>query len=773
MPSKQSQSYFVVGARLPLKAFCVIACFVLFFFAAFAPAQQNPQYGDCAVTTVGSPANGPDPMTGVYGGQLNGFLPYPSDYVLYNNISSAAIDPNSAALISDLNSVSSNKIKVLFGSSPYDSGIPYYVTDSSIYPHKTMPIISTNSGSPDQSEVMVIPYPNNDAMPIESDTTDCGIWPNDDTNDQHSLLLDRNGCWLYEIWVTSRCPGSDLNMYYDGASVTLFDATNFSAGPWGFTSADASGMSVYTNTLKYDEAASGTIRHPIRFTVPTSAGSSAFILPASHGASSSTLANKLPEGALLRLNPARTPTINTSGMSTIDATVIIPAIIAGLQNYGMIMADNGSNMYLIGDIDSRWNDSDLSALTAIVASDFDVIQMVPEYPSYMTEHTATTLYPEAEPTITSFSASAQSLSTVTVAGADVPPAQTPGTFTVPNSTTPVTFEICASGTNYNETFAAETAQPFAYIDNAGPVRLGSDGCGSITVTPTVTQEYTAYVLNADSNFANSGLPNLATINVVVTGAPTTPAQVVFVPPPTIINGQKIGNGSGYVYAADSVKVTPITSTWAPLNTNDNVWNEPNAVYFYTTATGTSNTFPVVNTTSPLPTETGGVAGTSTTMLSTNVLSGASGVSITVTKANTGATYGYEVVCAIATVPAIGSSYGNSNPSPSSCGTYVFTNASTSFANAPIILPPSGTYNTPQLISMAAPVPAYSASSFNAIFYTTNGTTPTTATGAAFSNPPALPTLIYLRDKPVLVTEGTLLTERPLHARRHPFMPPMA
>ena len=64
------------------------------------------------------------------------------------------------------------------------------------------------------------------------------------------------------------------------------------------------------------------------------------------------------------------------------------------------MADNGSNMYLIGDIDPRWNDSDLSKLNAIVASDFDVVEMTPEGPSYMTENTsASTYYPDASPVL--------------------------------------------------------------------------------------------------------------------------------------------------------------------------------------------------------------------------------------------------------------------------------------------------------------------------------------------------------------------------------------
>ena len=709
-----------------LNALCVITTLALLLFAPFAAGQASPVYGDCSVTTAGTPAYGPNPITGEYGGNPNGFLPYPSDYQLYQNISSAAVDPNSAVLISNLNTVSHNTLHILIGSAPADGDIPYYITDSSVSSNlingqKVLPIVS----GPGQSDLMIMPLPNNDSVPIEGDAADCSLWPGTTYyGDNHSLILDRNGCWLYEFDQTTRCFGSDLNVYYSPAGASLFDAQDFNARPWGFTSADASGMSIYVNTLKYDEAASGQIKHPIRFTVPTSAGSSAFILPASHGASSSSLANKLPEGALLRLNPSRTPTISTAGMSTEDATVIIPAIIAGLQNYGMIMADNGSNMYLIGDNDPRWNDSDLAKLSAIVASDFDVMEMVPEYPTYMTESTAwTTYYPDTSPALSINSY------TATPSGSS---AQT-GTITVA-ANTPVTFNFCVTGTNWNETFTATTAEPFVYIDNIGPARLNSEGCGSLTTTPAITQEYTLYALNTQVDAINEGLPPNETINIVVTGAATTPAQVVFIPPPMIINGTNLG----YTYAADSLTASVVTSTWAPLGTNDNVFNSSNATYFYTTATGTTtSTSTIPNTTSPLPTESGGVAGSATTMISTSSIP----TSITVTKsAGASGHYGYEVVCAIATVPAIGSSYGNANPSPSSCATYVFTGSSSSYANAPIILPPSGTYNTPQAVTMGT-----APNSTSAIYYTTDGSTPSTAGtsgGSASGTPPDLPTLIF-------------------------------
>ncbi len=76
MPSTQS-NFAPGGARIPLKALCLVTCFVLILFAGFASAQLTPHYGDCSYTTVGTPTYGPNPLTGVYEGALNGFLPFP------------------------------------------------------------------------------------------------------------------------------------------------------------------------------------------------------------------------------------------------------------------------------------------------------------------------------------------------------------------------------------------------------------------------------------------------------------------------------------------------------------------------------------------------------------------------------------------------------------------------------------------------------------------------------------------------------------------------
>lgn len=70
----------------------------------------------------------------------------------------------------------------------------------------------------------------------------------------------------------------------------------------------------------------------------------------------------------------------------------------------MIMADNGSAMFLSGAPDSRWDNNDLHNLGQVSAADFEVVQMNPIY-------TASNVPQGAVPTISSLVATPSSIST--------------------------------------------------------------------------------------------------------------------------------------------------------------------------------------------------------------------------------------------------------------------------------------------------------------------------------------------------------------------------
>ena len=47
-----------------------------------------------------------------------------------------------------------------------------------------------------------------------------------------------------------------------------------------------------------------------------------------------------------------------------------------MKRYGLIVADNGSDMYIGGTMDARWNNDVLNpAFAALTADDFDVIML--------------------------------------------------------------------------------------------------------------------------------------------------------------------------------------------------------------------------------------------------------------------------------------------------------------------------------------------------------------------------------------------------------------
>jgi hypothetical protein len=162
--------------------------------------------------------------------------------------------------------------------------------------------------------------------------------------------------------------------------------------PWTWTSADAAGLPIFPGLVRYDEVAAGQIQHAIRFTVPQSRA--AVVLPATHWASSLTSANAPPMGMRLRLKA----NYNISGFST-----NMQVILSAMKKYGLILADNGSAMYISGAPDSRWDNDDLHDLGQVQASAFEVVQMNPVY-------TSSNVPQGAAPSIGSFTTSASTVS---------------------------------------------------------------------------------------------------------------------------------------------------------------------------------------------------------------------------------------------------------------------------------------------------------------------------------------------------------------------------
>jgi hypothetical protein len=357
------------------------------------------------------------------GASLNGFLPFPADNLWNTNISAAPVDPNSAAIINFIGP--SVVVHPDFGSGEYNGssiGIPYVVVGNG---QSFVPIDFTAYG--DESDPGPMPVPSD--APIEG-------YPNPGSGDRHVLVLDNSNCWLYEMY--SSYPNSDGS--WNAASAAVWDLENDEQRPYTWTSADAAGLSVFAGLVRYDEVASGAIHHAIRFTLASS--QAAFVLPATHWAANSTNANAAPMGMRMRLKAS----FNISGFSAANQVIL-----TALQQYGMIMADNGSSMYLSGAPNDNWNNDDLHLLDGVTASDFEVVQM-------STIYTASNVPQGATPTINSFTASSTTVS----------------------ARTPVTLNWSTSDASY-----------LIVSPDVGAVR-GT----SVAVMPAATTAYTLYATNA-------------------------------------------------------------------------------------------------------------------------------------------------------------------------------------------------------------------------------------------------------------------------------------
>ena len=108
--------------------------------------------------------------------------------------------------------------------------------------------------------------------------------------------------------------------------------------------------------------ARGAILHALRFTAPITRR--AFIYPARHQAGSTNSAAAPPMGLRIRLKRS----VSLAGFSP-----QVRVILVALKTYGMILADNGSPLYVSGAPDPRWNDDQLHQLSRLTGADFEVV----------------------------------------------------------------------------------------------------------------------------------------------------------------------------------------------------------------------------------------------------------------------------------------------------------------------------------------------------------------------------------------------------------------
>jgi hypothetical protein len=305
-----------------------------------------------ALTTIGGPLPGPLPL-------------FPSDNWWNLDISAAPVDPGSASFINFIGATKGMHPDLGGDVSPGSTeiyGQPYVVVDSTVTPRAVQFYYQQESDGVDHTTNQSFPfYPIPDEAITQPHMIEGGDPGNVDTrssNDRHLLIVDRDQRRLYEL----------SSVFYDGsqwhaAAGAFFDLNANGRRPDGWTSSDAAGLAILPGLVRYDEVfGSGEIGHAFRMTVRATNG---YVYPASHRAGSTSGAP--PMGTRLRLKASR----DLSGFPP-----EMQKIARAMQRYGLIVADNGTDMFVGGTYDNRWNNQVLNpAFAALKTSDFEVVTL--------------------------------------------------------------------------------------------------------------------------------------------------------------------------------------------------------------------------------------------------------------------------------------------------------------------------------------------------------------------------------------------------------------
>ena len=260
-----------------------------------------------------------------------------------NNIWNTPIDGLSVHARSDqwINTIGRNTgFHMDFGSGTWAGGpigIPYNIVGGGA------PKVPVSFDYDDESDAGPYPIPANPLIEHGSD--------------HHILIVDNSTCTLYELFDASYSGGS-----WHAGSGAIWNLNSNALRPDTWTSADAAGLPILPGLVRYDEILSGEINHAIRFTASNTNG---YIWPARHLTSNNPGAPHIPPmGARLRLKAS----FNVSSYPP-----AMQVILNAMKTYGIILADNGSNWYVSGAPDPRWDNDMLHLLDDLTGNDFEAV----------------------------------------------------------------------------------------------------------------------------------------------------------------------------------------------------------------------------------------------------------------------------------------------------------------------------------------------------------------------------------------------------------------
>jgi hypothetical protein len=280
---------------------------------------------------------------------------FPPDNWWYADVRDAPVDPDSEAFLDFIGR--GRRLHPDFGPSPY--GIPY-VSVSGSQPLVPVRFVDypeeSDAGAPGRDPG----YPIPEEAKTAPNYIEGGVPGGGGEGDRHLLLVDRDRWLLYETWATR---WNSREGAWEAGSGAVFDMNRSDRRPEGFTSADAAGLAILPGLVRHDEVfGSFEIEHAFRVTVRATNG---YVFPASHRAGATPGA--LPMGARLRLRES---------FDTRSFAEPVQKIFRAMKRFGLMVADNGTDLYVTGTMDSRWNNDELNpAFGRVTASDFDVVEL--------------------------------------------------------------------------------------------------------------------------------------------------------------------------------------------------------------------------------------------------------------------------------------------------------------------------------------------------------------------------------------------------------------
>jgi hypothetical protein len=267
---------------------------------------------------------------------------FPTGFSTNQRVDALPVAPDSAAIVRSIGL--DGTLKADFGSGLWEGGpigIPYDVV--------TRRTKRSHVGFDYADESDRVRYPIPRRVNIEGGPAADG--------DRHALLVDRSRCKLYELYALRRENGN-----WTAGSGATWSLRKPQLRPAGWTSADAAGLPILPLLARYQEVRRGRITHALRMTV--SETRRAFVFPARHFASSSSDPALPRMGERLRLKAA----VSLAGLPR-QARVVARA----MQEYGLIVADNGSDWFVSGAPHPGWDNDQLQQLRRLRGSDFEVV----------------------------------------------------------------------------------------------------------------------------------------------------------------------------------------------------------------------------------------------------------------------------------------------------------------------------------------------------------------------------------------------------------------